>query len=193
MTQRYCASFTPAQANGASGFFSVTLNNVGTASYLYKLDLTQVTSTCPFQTAGFNYHLHTIWPTSTTSLSAQGTAGCAAGLTGGHFDPLLACSGASPLCNALNRTAKSYSCSPSIFAQTPSRCEIGDISGKFGMAMATGTGVFDRSTVPLVDSYPPSPSAYQYQAVGNNPLSAAQLYWTSVVRAYLSLTLLLPF
>ena len=78
-------------------------------------------------------------------------------MTGGHYDPNLACGYDSNRCNALNRTAVT-SCTPSKYAEGKFElCQIGDLSGKFDLAK--GTTVFSQTSV-LRDFQPPYPSDF---------------------------------
>ena len=96
------------------------------------------------------YHLHTHWPIAKNSAATSFECG----KTGLHYDPYLACGYASPNCTALGRV-NGYTCTPSIFNSGQyAKCQVGDLSGKFGDVMATAGPKFQQLT-PLYDNLPP--------------------------------------
>jgi len=100
-------------------------------------DFTGEAESCTIEN-GLVYHVHSFWNNATTTSSANSF--CGPTYTGGHYDPSLACSSASEdakgLCTALGRTADQgyeYPCNSEDFADgNMAKCEIGDLSGKFG-------------------------------------------------------------
>ena len=94
-------------------------------------------SSCTIEN-GLTYHVHSFWTNSSTTSSANSY--CGPSYTGGHYDPSLACSSASEdsktSCVSLGRTVDkgyTYPCNSEDFAQgNLAKCEIGDLSGKFG-------------------------------------------------------------
>jgi len=90
---------------------------------------------------GLLFHIHDKW--EQTGISAVND-GCGPDFTSGHFDPTIACSGATAntLCATKGGPVPSssvdpaangvYTCNPEAFAANPYTCEIGDLNGKFG-------------------------------------------------------------
>ena len=137
----YCGSIYPASANGASGVFSFA-HGPGTATYSFTLDLTQFPTTCDLS-KGISFHIHSFWNNGTSTSAAHQY--CSASITGGHYDPNLACGkasqAASTLCPLIGRTPSMYSCNPILYNTGEfAQCEVGDLSGKFGVAFGTGPG-----------------------------------------------------
>eukprot|EP00122_Pirum_gemmata_P007745 Pgem_evm1s7122 len=82
-----------------------------------------------------NWHYHVKPPMS--ELLGQGGVSeqCSGSITGGHYDPTLACGPATDerqSCDLLNRTNADYNCNPESFKKDQFACEVGDLSGKFG-------------------------------------------------------------
>ena len=72
-----------------------------------------------------------------------------------HYDPYLACGYKSLNCTALGRIG-GYTCTPSIFNSGQyAKCQVGDLSGKFGDVMATAAGPKFQQLTPLYDNLPP--------------------------------------
>ena len=129
-TAKYCATFNPQTAAGASGYFAMEIVN-GQAYYAYEIDLSKfgyLTGTCSqtLSAGGLKYHIHSYWNNASTTSSAGGTY-CGKSLTGGHYDPGFACSSASQngispntYCAALGRVSPkyNYSCTPSDYVST---------------------------------------------------------------------------
>ena len=100
-------------------------------------DFTGEAESCTIEN-GLVYHVHSFWNNATTTSSANSF--CGPTYTGGHYDPSLACSSTSEdakgLCTALGLTADQgyeYPCNSEDFADgNMAKCEIGDLSGKFG-------------------------------------------------------------
>jgi hypothetical protein len=180
--QQYCATFSSGQADGATGYFLMSIAN-GRATYTYNLDLTNLgigSSLCSASpiSSGLKYHVHSYWNNMTTTSSAGSY--CGASLTGGHYDPTNACSSVSQnigtSCVNLGRTASqgyTYTCNSTLYSSgTYSDCEVGDISGKFGVAMPISGSVF--SATGMMDNTPPYISNYR-----NNIKNSIQ--WSSVI------------
>ena len=178
----YCAAFDSSQSNGASGWFAVTLTNTGTALYQWSLDLSNLKDQSCDYSKGLYYHIHTSWKQSSVN-SGQGKDACGSTNTGGHYDPNFACSGVSPQCLMLNRTTPKYiyNCSRSSYSNGAySSCELGDLSGKLGLAQPSGlfaNGKFAQYS-PLVDLTPPYASQYMQATTNSLPISAT---WASLV------------
>jgi hypothetical protein len=89
-------------------------------------------------TPTLSYHLHNQW--TSTSANYAITADCASSNAGGHYDPYLGCGPSSAAgatsCTAIGRVASSgytYTCNPAAYsAGELDRCEVGDLSGKYG-------------------------------------------------------------
>lgn len=163
----YCATFQAKDAGGVDGIFSMNVEN-GTALYRYNLDVSSFDPGDCDLSEGLSYHIHTYW-TNTSTTSGAG-AYCGASYTGGHFDPNLACSAssqsASTLCVDIGRTVDSvpsyaYSCSGNYETGHYAYCEVGDLSGKFGLAMPNEDGTAFDQTTNLVDYMPPYIANYK--------------------------------
>jgi hypothetical protein len=123
----------------SQGTFSLKVGE-GYAKYNFKVDLS-TSDTCDFTLYPMvGYHIHTFSYADPTS-----NPGTSCGYTGGHYDPGLACSAksesANEYCTMLGRTSGDdyhYNCSTTADGRTqymnPSgTCELGDLSGKFGV------------------------------------------------------------
>lgn len=167
---KYCAIFDKA-SSGASGYFGIEIFN-NTAYYSYSLDLSNFQSTNCDLDVGLNYYLTTKWTASAGSSST-----CDLNAVGGHYDPTLACSPESVhavrspnVCALLNRTSNSfrYTCNQKVMNhKSYGFCEIGDLSGKFGMAFPTrgDSAKFEQDEL-LVDYHPPYDAYYGSKLVG---------------------------
>lgn len=131
----YCATFDAATTAGATGSFSMEINE-GVATYKFYLDMTNFQTECVLS-SGLSYHIHSYWRNTTTQSSAN--TFCGSSYCGGHFDPNLACSkssqngGSNGLCEAINRTSPEYTygCNSTVYQNGDySKCEIGDLGGK---------------------------------------------------------------
>ena len=74
-TAKYCATFNPQTAAGASGYFAMEIVN-GQAYYAYEIDLSKfgyLTGTCSqtLSAGGLKYHIHSYWKNASTTSSAQ--------------------------------------------------------------------------------------------------------------------------
>ncbi|TYZ67129.1 hypothetical protein PybrP1_011224, partial [[Pythium] brassicae (nom. inval.)] len=80
----------------------------------------------------FQYHIHVDWQNA--SRASGSFAECAKSATGNHYDPDFACGPASEHVGSAACAEKTpkYNCSPVRYAQDPSVCEKGDLSGKVG-------------------------------------------------------------
>eukprot|EP01035_Chromulina_nebulosa_P019720 gene19720-25648_t len=157
----------------------------GVGYYYFDLNLDNFSSDdaseCDFPNDGIKYHIHSYW-TNTTTTSSAGTTYCGNSFTGGHYDPSFACSTASQnyttACTNLDRIPSegyTYTCTPEIYSTGGyASCEIGDLSGKFGIVYPTeGTVQFSTSD-PLVDTNPPYEVSYEANVKNS-------LKWSSVV------------
>ena len=177
----YCGSLTSSTAQGVTGYLSMTVGD-GIALYNVNLDLSKWENTtyCDLN-KGISYHLHTKW-TSATSNSNYGSL-CGKDYLGGHYDPNFACSNfseaASSYCPGLNRTVSTgytYTCNPSVYTEgNYFKCEVGDISGKFGILYSQGKNIFGSSGKFVQDNQPPYAASY---AQTSHPLF---LGWSSVI------------
>jgi len=154
----------------------------GVAKYNFKLDLSQFTSfgSCPIASVGLKYHIHATWNNGSDS-SSFGSSGCRSAITGGHYDPYIACATASQYyttdCVDLGRVPASgytYTCTPSLYNNgNYSSCEVGDLSGKFGVVNDTDTSVVYESGT-LTDYFPPLVNNFK------NDITNANM-WSSIV------------
>lgn len=189
LSTSYCASFDTSQS-GVNGYFAMTIDeSAGLSYYDFKVDLSQYSNpdSCDLS-QGIKYHIHSYW-TNTTSSNTYGKAAC--GTTGGHFDPYLACSGSSqyqntpvtypgPLCPLINRAAPNYTypCSSTSFAAGYLQgCEVGDLSGKFGI-VTSSTTVYASSSL-LIDPLGPAIIDYGYGDVQS--VTEYTNMWNSIV------------
>lgn len=150
----YCADLFEGSDN--RGTFSMKIDEHGYSMYAY--DLTLSASACTDMSQGLTYHIHSTPITNTGTCSEAG----------GHYDPYLACGAATQEtlnCSALDRTTGSGwnyagNCPTPMPARTVYQngtggCEVGDLSGKFGVALPTTNGgsTFKSSDI-LQDSIP---------------------------------------
>lgn len=179
----YCADVRVVEAKTlkkhATGKFSMIINS-GHATYSFRVNLSGVTN-CDFnQYPTVAYHIHSF---SVSGPKNKATPSCAN--AGEHYDPNLACSEKSEahltLCGDLNRTAKdgyNYHCvsiPPVFYYNIPTgRCEVGDLSGKFGRVAVSADGVVQSADC-LVDLLPPY--AYNFR----NPTANITEGWASIV------------
>lgn len=94
------------------------------------------------ENATFSYHIHEKFP---DGKSFDTGAGCGSAETGGHWDPTAACgpSSGNPTCGTCKK--EPYTCSPEKFdaeksdqyTGCPNACELGDLSGMFGLIEAS--------------------------------------------------------
>lgn len=153
----------PAPANNAvvatlpNGAGSVVLKS---STITVSVDLTQMdeaTRTSAQLQACFNggspttdlaWHIHDLWTHGATG--GLGTDSCGGTYTGLHYDPMWACG---PFSGSLPATCDpdqfcdgkkaAYSCNSTTFAADRSKCEVGDMSGRYGkMQLSEGKGFF---------------------------------------------------
>ena len=164
MSQQWCAELDPAHASQATGFISLNIDaTTGQGQYFIELDLSNVdmstlNPSCDL-TKGLSYHVHSYWDNFASGVTSASGSDCVGANTGGHYDPTLACSGASQnltACNRLSRFGSVYDCQ---YLTKPYTCEVGDLSGKFGSLPYNENLLFTSSTF-LIDNYPPYPEAY---------------------------------
>ena len=161
---QYCAKFPGGNDDNILGYFTMKVNH-GVASYSFSLDLSSFSdsTTCDLSN-GLYYHLHTSWNTEDGRNSGLGSTDCGSTVTGGHYDPNLACSAsseeASGLCTALSRTSTlgyTYNCSSSVYsAGIYGQCEVGDLSGKFGIVYPSSNDRFVQPVAAHTDYQPPT-------------------------------------
>jgi len=210
-----CGALNPLNAQGASGYFAMTLSpSLGQATYNLQLNLNGYANplSCDLS-KGLKYHIHSFWNNKTATSSA-GQVACGAANTGGHYDPSFACSASSQgnidttsynvsgqpvvkatYCALLGRTTTSrppykYSCNSTIFQQQGhfSQCEVGDLSGKFGVllpvdATAPGGLIFSSSPSLITDTYPPILYDYLTKDVVTNNILVADM-WSRYLCVY---------
>ena len=186
-TTNYCAVFDATQSQGMEGYFGMTINSkTGQASYGYRINLNGFANTGNnYDISALPWHIHTSWVQTPTTITSGAIASCAAGNTGGHYDPNLACGPASQQastsCTSLGRTPTSnpsyiYGCNPTSYNQGQyALCEVGDLSGKFGNAVPVNK-VADTGQTPYWD--PQAPYSYNYITDGPNGLTTM---WSSIV------------
>ncbi|GLD98145.1 hypothetical protein PINS_up006842 [Pythium insidiosum] len=99
-----------------------------------KVDVAEIQkadANCTSEVAAYKWHIHVKWSSPKTN---DKFAMCSLANAGNHYDPLFACGPASeyfqdPKCAD---KIKSYACNPTSYAADPSKCEKGDLSGKYG-------------------------------------------------------------
>lgn len=170
---KYCARFDQANS-AASGYFGIEIFN-NTAFYSFALDLSKLTtpSQCDLD-LGLNYYITTSWSPSSNKFSSNT---CDITTVGGHYDPNLSCSPDSvnavstpDICASINRTEGlfRYTCNQKVMNhKNYGFCEVGDLSGKFGMTYPTygGSAKFLQDDL-LVDFHPPYDAYYGTKKVG---------------------------
>jgi hypothetical protein len=96
--------------------------------------------------SSLSYHLHQQW-TSVDSDVGFSAIDCGPNVTGGHYDPFFGCGPAtgvpSEQCIAIGKPTEAYECSVATYrAGNYSKCEVGDLSGKYGpIPVSAATGV----------------------------------------------------
>jgi len=161
--------------------------------YRFYLDLTAFSSSCDVS-QGLNYHVHSNWVNDSTT-SDLGSVYCGPAYTGYHYDPTMACSSTSENqgtttgynsdnCQKIGRYATAspaytYGCSTTVYGEGDySQCELGDLSGKLGLAFPTTGRIFDQSQT-LQDLIPVHSYNYMKNSGGNSPHTAFS--WASIV------------
>lgn len=195
----YCATFSSdydssTTTGGVTGSFYMLIDsdeNMG--SYRFYLDLSEFSSTCDIS-QGLNYHVHSNWVNSSTT-SDLGSVFCGPAYTGYHYDPTMACSSTSENqgtttgynsdnCQKIGRYATAspaytYGCSTTVYGQGDySQCELGDLSGKMGMAFPSSGRIFDQSQT-LEDVIPVYSYNYMQDSLSSSPHTAFS--WASIV------------
>lgn len=191
-TTYYEAVLKSSETGGASGIFDMTLQNGEIGYYKWNINLNQFSIPQKLIDGGCNadyiakkglkYHIHTSWDDSSPTLSSVYT-GC--NQCAGHYDPFLACSERSishgTLCSSLRRTLTlgyTYNCNSTVYtAGHLAKCEVGDLSGKFGlMQIVNPTNLQNLTFIGSVygDYNPPIATNY----LKSDALSSA---WTSLV------------
>jgi hypothetical protein len=140
--------FTP------SGRLGYSIGNLG------QLDAISGVTDCA--AGGLKYHIHDAWD-NIEGDSATGGTTCGRANTQNHYDPGLACGGASNAVqcqsnggcvsgsSAIGDTG--YNCNSDTYSENNFACEVGDLSGKFGTAaVRTGNFIHDN----LHEPYSPS-------------------------------------
>ncbi|GMF42661.1 unnamed protein product [Phytophthora fragariaefolia] len=131
---------------------------------------------CVTPVAEYKWHIHVRWSSRHSSASF---GQCLLPATGNHYDPLFACSADSehidaPQCRA---RATKYSCNPKSYAKSPSSCEKGDLSGKFGNFMLNAeqkaSGKWIDQHFPLPSETRPSWSIVLHAVCGNHATRVA--------------------
>jgi hypothetical protein len=108
-----------------------------------------------------NYHLHDQWNLN----EDYSTTDC--DTTGGHYDPFLGCGPATAAkaeCAALGRTSDEsyvYSCGGAYDSKEYNRCEVGDLSGKYG-AISIDSDGYGYGSISVEDDPLPAMN-YHYQ------------------------------
>lgn len=123
-------------------------------------DIADVASDC--MDNGLKYHIHR-WNYGENDKDAYfGGDACGATNTGGHWDPTIACSGATnnALCvnkggcvaqsSAVAIDSEAYQCSSDTYKEMPYACEVSDLSGKFGLAAVEGNKISLEYEDPLL-------------------------------------------
>lgn len=198
---QYCGTISPSEANGASGYYAMEIQN-GMAEHSFSVDLTDFSSSvyCPLSSQiGLNYRIHSYWVSSQAS---AGASSCSHTYTGGSYDPFYACSSSSAnvnsRCTSLKMTVTkgyTYYCNSTSFSSGQySNCELGDISGKFGQVYSENSNAIYTSGN-LVDYFPPQLSDYRngdelwasivfHCGYGNQPLFCASLSSKSLTSCF---------
>ncbi|KAJ0399761.1 hypothetical protein ATCC90586_007298 [Pythium insidiosum] len=99
-----------------------------------KVDLAEIQkadANCTGDVTAYKWHIHVKWSSPKTN---DKFGMCSLANAGNHYDPTFACGPASeyfqdPKCAD---KIKSYACNPANYAADASKCEKGDLSGKYG-------------------------------------------------------------
>jgi hypothetical protein len=195
----YCATFSSdydssTTTGGVTGSFYMLIDSdEKMGNYRFYLDLSDFSSSCDIS-QGLNYHVHSNWVNSSTT-SDLGSVFCGPAYTGYHYDPTMACSSTSENqgtttgynsnnCQKIGRystasPAYTYGCSTAVYEQGDySQCELGDLSGKLGMAFPSSGRIFDQSTT-LQDVIPVHSYNYLEDSRSSSPHTAFS--WASIV------------
>lgn len=177
--KQYCANIVASQAAGAVGQVALQILD-GVATYSFNLDLNSFKNSTPCDLQdGLKFHIHSYWNTNINNSAANEM--CGSSYTGGHYDPNFACSTSSQSystqCTELGRIPPTYeySCNTTNYGQGKySMCEVGDISGKYGVVYPKGSKNLQYSVTNFEDYLPP----YTYNYLRQDSTS---LMWTSFV------------
>lgn len=195
----YCATFSSdydstTTTGGVTGSFYMLIDNdERMGNYRFYLDLSEFSSSCDIS-QGLNYHVHSNWVNASTS-SDLGSVFCGPAYTGYHYDPTMACSSTSENqgtttgynsdnCLKIGRYATAspaytYGCSTAVYGQGDySQCELGDLSGKLGLAFPSSGRIFDQSKT-LQDVMPVHSYNYMEDSRSSSPHTAFS--WASIV------------
>ena len=185
-TKKYCATFNADETGGAKGYFAMEISGVGGwALYKYDVDMSgsSVLDGCDLN-KGIAYHIHQKWKGtgSPQSTSAAGSEGNICNDADGHYDPNFACGPKSQwygsgYCRDLSRTSGyNYNCATEFKKGDYASCEVGDLSGKFGVAPVNSD---DKSIAAnlLYDPLPPYAYNHDFQFAINAPGNT----WESLV------------
>lgn len=198
-TSSYCATFSSdydstTTTGGVTGSFYMLIDNdEKMGNYRFYLDLSEFSSSCDIS-QGLNYHVHSNWVNASTS-SDLGSVFCGPAYTGYHYDPTMACSSTSENqgtttgynsdnCLKIGRYATAspaytYGCSTAVYGQGDySQCELGDLSGKLGLAFPSSGRIFDQSKT-LQDVMPVNSYNYMEDSRSSSPHTAFS--WASIV------------
>ncbi|GAB9474171.1 hypothetical protein Gpo141_00011310 [Globisporangium polare] len=165
--QSYTYTFASVTSAGVNGTIKVQYLNATSSnatitadldfSNITLTDLTAAEATCTTAPTEYAWHIHVLWPTTTSNATAASYGQCAKTVVGNHYDPLKACGPASEYVGTTNCTAEktaAYSCSPTTYAANVSACEKGDLSGKLGKLTVGSnkkvTGTWTDASYPLV-------------------------------------------
>eukprot|EP00122_Pirum_gemmata_P014361 Pgem_evm1s13388 len=126
------ATFSNSLATG-----NVTFHFLPNGGYDYIVDINVSndfnSSAC---SSGLKWHIHED-PIDTS----KGQLQCGGEITGNHYDPTLQCGSASQHikthCSNIGRNGSSYKCNSASYKAKPYQsCEVGDLSGKYGLLKA---------------------------------------------------------
>jgi hypothetical protein len=161
---------------GEYGFFELEISgderSMSWKSTLKNIDMLE-TTLVGVEIVSLNYHLHQQWTTPDADFGI-GTA-CAPAVTGLHYDPFFGCGPASAVpaatCDAMGKPVASYACTPAVYANGEySKCEVGDLSAKYGPMRVLDEG--DASVSVGLDPYPALKA--HYEAERTRAVSAEQ-------------------
>jgi hypothetical protein len=117
--------------------------------YLYLENINELSTELglDFKISSLNYHLHQQW-TWEGNTWAYGENSCGSFYTGGHYDPYFACGPASGVsdqtCQDIGKGKDQYSCTGAYDDAMYDKCEVGDLSGKYGQIFIDGDGKGDK-------------------------------------------------
>jgi len=167
---------------GVSGQFNLKIKKENHASYQWSINANNFVSpnTCDLS-AGLSYHIHSFWNNNYKDSAIF--SDCGGPNLGGHYDPFLACSGATSSvaeCAALGRRSDDYSCDTTKYLNGEYQfCEVGDLSGKFGKMMPNSAVDLTFEGEEILDYFGPLKANYDvnYDA----PEEGITKSWVSIV------------